>query len=1285
MTENLEVGQITGVGEKTGSFLTKPDFSLEEEQKKLLTSFSPYLNLILEGKLPENLEKIENQPLRITLKLGKKRLKQEEDFVLGGQESAFKALKEINPGFPVERPAVEVIKDLSGVRAIKFEKVEDLVDVLGIRAGEGEEAREAAIKVIQNQGGFGFLTHSGYVLVWGKGEILAQVKAHEQWEQVAQTGIDFLDRALGLAEREPLTAEEKYSQKLLADLGARIATATDNYSPAADRRLAQAYGVKPGLNLADLGPVNLRYQNSNQLLKSAIAYYRDKLDKELANKDLPEQEQVRKKIGLEILLHLVNVKELLFKNQISLGSVNLITTDFFPNLSVLKTAAEGRRLQPAFQFKPGDKVKVGAEKTTIVKTIGIGGQSEVYLVENDKGEKMALKGSLSTSGAVDSLIREINLTQNRLAGVKSITHVLDYRYANGRLWALIDYIDGITLETEISSFKYQSKVDGWKKLMLESLLALNEIHQAQDHRGKGAVHLDIKPGNIMRRSTDGKIIYIDPGTAVKLDRQGHSTSNLGIGTEGYCPPEQWDDKAVLTRATDIHAWAATMLEALTGKSPDEFQQLHSRLGFNDLNLVKLVLKSKIPNSSEREKLIDWFCKALEPDQQKRWQNIEEMIGSCPDLKLAGQFFIQDRWRQTEWKKVLKDFRKTFITAGLGGLVVYLMLLRNGNLDTSLEEIISQSSPTLALTDNSEVSQEPLLTATSIPTPIEEPTMIPIPADEPTPTKEPPAPTKEIVRDFSETSLFPKELPIYDFDRQVFNFQEVFTAAVLNEIPGKDRILSDPPWKYYQMPAGQYNFGGLYLNTDRFGESTESIYLGSADNVFLLPEPSGSSKGIVNFLLRGIEDKDFAQKIIVSTDSDWLAGNYSELQTKLEEQDVNPNRGISVTVNPDSSVLVFRSLNDCRLYDGYSKEEEKALYEFQGGREIYIWGIVRDRVNSQIYYYVSDNPLSAVSESGRIISGFIGGLEELRIPEDSKVNSQIWFLNVDPDLMSKAVADANLIALTAIAEAHSPTEAPTLTPSPEPNPTLVLGIENVNIKGETAGCEDEAIKGGRFPVEYLDYFKPGFSYQPTLYKNIPEQTQDGIIIVPSVWEKTVPEVWGVVLENGFWGTRTDPLYFINVKDDSFFKGEKYFIKGQGISLREDGRAFWWVIVPDEQDHIPAQEILKMPEPNTGGLLNLTATLVSTNEYQIVDCYSGPNRSQYRRAWADSDKAFVVAAVNDLHVEDGEGINVWLMVWNDTVKEYGFVRSDNLKFNPNQIGKIPFVQINTQNQDSWISIK
>ena len=101
--------------------------------------------------------------------------------------------------------------------------------------------------------------------------------------------------------------------------------------------------------------------------------------------------------------------------------------------------------------------------------------------------------------------------------------------------------------------------DGFDEFLLEVLDAVEALHR------RGYIHQDLKPTNMMRRPSNGRLVLIDFGQAhrieegrltpqpnsLTMDASGRRTAT---GTAGYCAPEQLDaERTAFLPATDVYA------------------------------------------------------------------------------------------------------------------------------------------------------------------------------------------------------------------------------------------------------------------------------------------------------------------------------------------------------------------------------------------------------------------------------------------------------------------------------------------------------------------------------------------------------------------------------------------------------------------------------------------------------------------------------------------------------------------------------------------------------------
>ena len=105
--------------------------------------------------------------------------------------------------------------------------------------------------------------------------------------------------------------------------------------------------------------------------------------------------------------------------------------------------------------------------------------------------------------------------------------------------------------------------------VLDILRYLHEITNPETGQPAPVVHLDIKPDNLISRSSDGRIHLIDFGIASQIQKslgdEGAATLSVGGYTPGFGAFEQLCGRG--GPATDLYSLAVTFLVLVTGKYP----------------------------------------------------------------------------------------------------------------------------------------------------------------------------------------------------------------------------------------------------------------------------------------------------------------------------------------------------------------------------------------------------------------------------------------------------------------------------------------------------------------------------------------------------------------------------------------------------------------------------------------------------------------------------------------------------------------------------------------------
>ncbi|GAB2809800.1 hypothetical protein GCM10022221_04000 [Actinocorallia aurea] len=204
-------------------------------------------------------------------------------------------------------------------------------------------------------------------------------------------------------------------------------------------------------------------------------------------------------------------------------------------------------------LRPDDPRELG--RFTLLERLGEGGQGIVYLGRSaDSPELVAVKVLKATDAeARRRLEREMNSAlQVRLRFC--IARVIGFDFEGPRPYIVTEYVDGPSLFDRVAEAGPLRDGD-LERLMIFTAQALVTIH------GSGIVHRDLKPANVLL-GRDGPRV-VDFGIARHVD---HHTRPQLMGTPSYLAPELLREEQA-SRASDIWAWACTMVFAATGHAP----------------------------------------------------------------------------------------------------------------------------------------------------------------------------------------------------------------------------------------------------------------------------------------------------------------------------------------------------------------------------------------------------------------------------------------------------------------------------------------------------------------------------------------------------------------------------------------------------------------------------------------------------------------------------------------------------------------------------------------------
>ncbi|MBD2496232.1 serine/threonine-protein kinase [Nostoc sp. FACHB-280] len=200
-----------------------------------------------------------------------------------------------------------------------------------------------------------------------------------------------------------------------------------------------------------------------------------------------------------------------------------------------------------------------------------------------------------------------------------IPALLAYFEQDSYLFLVQQFIDGQNLLQELRQGVTYNE-NQVMRVLLDLLPVLKFIHD------RGVIHRDIKPQNIIRRRSDGKLILIDFGASKQLTATVHTKLGTTIGSHGYTPIEQMQDGQAYP-ASDLYSLGVTCFYLLTGNAPSK---LWMQQGYSWVKSWRQYL----PNANTTTITIDLklgqvLDKLLTTDIRQRYQAAEQVL---QDLK-----------------------------------------------------------------------------------------------------------------------------------------------------------------------------------------------------------------------------------------------------------------------------------------------------------------------------------------------------------------------------------------------------------------------------------------------------------------------------------------------------------------------------------------------------------------------------------------------------------------------------------------------------------------------------
>lgn len=330
----------------------------------------------------------------------------------------------------------------------------------------------------------------------------------------------------------------------------------------------------------------------------------------------------------------------------------------FP-LSEEIAAAHTRTLQTPVKYLI--KGTTFAGRYEIIEELGRGGMGVVYKAQDTKLKRTVALKFLPPELTHISEVKDRFMREAQAAAALDHPHictVYEFDEAEEKTFISMAYIEGQSLKRKIESGPFE---------LYEALrIAIQVAEGLQEAHKKGVVHRDIKSANIMVTEKDQAKI-MDFGLARITGTTLVTKEGTTMGTIAYMSPQQARGEEVDLR-TDIWSLGVVLYEMFSGQLPFKGERdqavIYSILNEQPKPITDL--RSEIPMSIEQV-----VAKALEKNQDERYQNIEELLD---DLRSISEGIEPEGIRVRLWKAKLLKRKRVIIYAGIAGFLIIMTVI-----------------------------------------------------------------------------------------------------------------------------------------------------------------------------------------------------------------------------------------------------------------------------------------------------------------------------------------------------------------------------------------------------------------------------------------------------------------------------------------------------------------------------------------------------------------------------------------------------------------------------------
>jgi len=290
---------------------------------------------------------------------------------------------------------------------------------------------------------------------------------------------------------------------------------------------------------------------------------------------------------------------------------------------------------------------------TIVGKLADGGMAEIFLARQHGAEgfekSVVLKRILSAFSA-DPQFRNMFIDEAHISmglSHSNIVHVLDLGVGEGRLFLVLELVDGWDLEYVLE--RADAAMMGFPPghglyVIGEVLRGLAYAHgrKRPDGSAMGIVHRDVSPNNVLL-SAQGEVKLADFGIAKAARKRERTAAGIIKGKVGFMSPEQASG-GHLDGRSDIYSVGTVLYLLMTGRKP--FQAA------TDLESILRVQKNDFRpprevNDKISPEVAALITKAMRLNPADRYQRAEDMLADVEKV-LRTQFQSMGQTELKQW-------------------------------------------------------------------------------------------------------------------------------------------------------------------------------------------------------------------------------------------------------------------------------------------------------------------------------------------------------------------------------------------------------------------------------------------------------------------------------------------------------------------------------------------------------------------------------------------------------------------------------------------------------------